>query len=257
MSFEETYARAYDALYRAKNYPAEAKFVSERLATVLGETSFSILDIGCGTGLHDIELARAGHAVTGVDASVDMLNLAIERRAHLAPDIQKLLTFSPGDARNFDLGKTHDAAISLFHVMSYMSGETDFDMALNTARLHLRPGGAFLFDVWYAPAVIAEPPQRRQRDIQHGDSHIRRVTTPYWEKEKNLVRIVFDVIETNVVTGHSTASREEHLMRYFSVTDLESSLSKARFEITEIGEWLSGDVPSERSFGVYALARAV
>ena len=257
MSFEEAYARAYDAFYRAKDYPAEAKFAAERLSTILGQTSFSILDIGCGTGLHDIELAGAGYDVTGVDASLDMLNRANARRADLAAGMQKALRFFSGDAKNFNLGKTYDAAISLFHVMSYMSGGTDFDLALNTARTHLRSGGAFLFDVWYAPAVMAEPPQRRQRDVKEGDRHISRVTTPHWEKERNLVRIVFDVTEINVVTGDSMVSREEHLMRYFSIPDLEFSLTKARFEITEVGEWLTGNTPSERSFGIYVLARAV
>ena len=38
-----------------------------------------ILDIGCGTGRHSIELARRGYQVTGVDISSGMLTEAKKR----------------------------------------------------------------------------------------------------------------------------------------------------------------------------------
>ena len=80
MSFGQSYARAYDAFYRSKDYAAEARFVNRQLTKILGDKALDILDIGCGTGLHDIELVQAGHRVTGVDASAEMLTLAEARR---------------------------------------------------------------------------------------------------------------------------------------------------------------------------------
>jgi ubiquinone/menaquinone biosynthesis C-methylase UbiE len=38
-----------------------------------------ILDLGCGTGNYAIELARRGAIVTGIDASMDMLDTAMEK----------------------------------------------------------------------------------------------------------------------------------------------------------------------------------
>lgn len=254
MSFGPDYARAYDAFYRSKDYTAEARFVCERLATVLGKGPWRILDLGCGTGLHDTLLVESGHDVTGADMSDDMLARANQRLGALPPAQQERLRFTQGDARRLRTGETYDAVISLFHVMSYMAGDGDLEAALKTARAHLAPGGAFLFDFWYGPAVLADPPCPRERTTMQNGVPIRRATTPHWEKAQDRVRIVFDVTEGDGETAHQT--REEHVMRYFFEPALRQALKDAGFQTLEIGEWLTGAAPHDKAFGVYALAKA-
>lgn len=257
MSFGLDYARAYDALYRTKNYPEEVHFVLTKLRQIVSDAPLRILDIGCGTGLHDVELASAGHTVKGVDMSTQMLECAKERRDTLTPCLQSRLSFQTGDARDFRTGSTFDAVVSLFHVMSYMAGDGEFDAALATARMHLRRGGAFLFDFWFGPAVVADPPQSRERTVEVGGKRIRRMTTPHWDRAKDVVRIVFDVDETDLVTGRTTHSTEEHVMRYFFENGMRKSLTDRGFETIEVREWLTGFPPTTASFGVYALAKAM
>jgi SAM-dependent methyltransferase len=252
MSFGQDYARSYDAFYRGKDYPAEARFVRERLARMLGTQPLRLLDLGCGTGVHDIELVRAGHDVTGADMSADMLARAAERRDGLPENLRDHVRFLQGDARTLRTGETYDAVISLFHVMSYMAGEGDFAAALDAARRHLQPGGAFLFDVWHGSAVLADPPQRREREIDEDGKKIRRITTPHWDRDRDTVRIVFDVEED----GRLTAS-EQHIMRYFFPDGLSRDLRAAGFEPLEIGEWLTGAPPHDKAFGIFAAARAL
>lgn len=257
MSFSEQYAKAYDALYRTKDYPAEARFVCTKLHKIVGGKPLRILDLGCGTGLHDVELMAAGHSVVGVDMSAQMLTRAEERRTSLAGQTEGRLDFHVGDARKVRLGSKFDAVVSLFHVMSYMAGDGDFDAALATARAHLNPGGAFLFDFWYGTAVVADPPQARERIVEEPGRRIRRNTTPHWDSERDTVRIVFDVEETELATGTVARTSEEHIMRYYFEDGLRKSLPPQGFEIVEVGEWLTGLVPAKTSFGVYVLARAV
>ncbi len=52
-----------------------------------GRTDRPVLEVGCGTGRIAIELARAGHAVTGIDPSAAMLERARARAEDLAVDI--------------------------------------------------------------------------------------------------------------------------------------------------------------------------
>lgn len=257
MNFGEDYAKAYDAFYRTKDYAGEAKFVCDQLHKIMGNVPLKILDVGCGTGLHDVEFISAGHTVFGVDTSTQMLAQATERRGTLPTALQHRLEFTLGDARALGLGKTFDAAVSLFHVMSYMADDGDFEAALAAIRSHLNPGGAFLFDFWYGPAVLAAPPQKRERVVEEAGTHIRRTTTPHHDHSTDLVRIVFDVEKTDLATAKVSHASEEHVMRYFFEEGLEKSLSAARFETIEICEWLTGHLPTETSFGVYVLAKAI
>jgi ubiquinone/menaquinone biosynthesis C-methylase UbiE len=75
----------------------EAPEVRSALAEVEG---FSILDVGCGTGRHAIELAKAGAKVTGVDFSSGMLEKArakpgAEAVRFIHQDASQRLPFEP------------------------------------------------------------------------------------------------------------------------------------------------------------------
>jgi ubiquinone/menaquinone biosynthesis C-methylase UbiE len=70
----------------------------------------TVLDVGTGTGRAALLLARRGAVATGVDASVQMLDIARERaqRDHLA------VTFGLGDAHDLSYpDRSFDAAVSL------------------------------------------------------------------------------------------------------------------------------------------------
>ncbi|HEY4744175.1 MAG TPA: class I SAM-dependent methyltransferase, partial [Desulfuromonadaceae bacterium] len=157
MTTFDQYARYYDLLYRDKDYAAEADFVAGLLLAHAPEAR-TLLELGCGTGRHAEFLARQGFAVHGVDRSEGMLADAGRRRENLPDDVRGRLAFSPGDARDVRLGRHFDAVVSLFHVMSYMAEGRDLEHAFATARAHLAPGGVFLFDFWYGPAVLSDRP---------------------------------------------------------------------------------------------------
>ena len=69
------------------------------------------------------------------------------------------LTFTTGDIRDIRLNQRFDVVIALFHVISYQTTNDDVTAAFQTARQHLNPGGIFIFDVWYGPAVLTERPR--------------------------------------------------------------------------------------------------
>lgn len=70
MSVFDAYARYYDLLYREKDYAGEAAFVDQQLRKN-GCAGSAMLELGCGTGRHAIELARLGWSLTGtIEASL-------------------------------------------------------------------------------------------------------------------------------------------------------------------------------------------
>ena len=116
MSVFGKYSSYYDLLYRDKDYEKEVEYV-HRLIQKFSPGAKSILNLGCGTGQHDILLAEKGYSVTGVDLSEEMLCAAkakiLDNKAN-GLDV----TFCQRDVRNLVLDQKFDAVVSLFHVMS-------------------------------------------------------------------------------------------------------------------------------------------
>ena len=69
------YSRYYNLLYKDKDYRGEAGFI-HKLIQKYSPDAQNILDLGCGTGRHDLLLAEKGYAITGVDMSEEMLLIA-------------------------------------------------------------------------------------------------------------------------------------------------------------------------------------
>jgi SAM-dependent methyltransferase len=86
---------------------SQERVIAEYLAPLQGRT---ILDVGTGTGRAAIALARRGAAVTGVDASSEMLAVA-ERRTKSA---RVEATFARGDVHDLSFSdRSFDAAVCL------------------------------------------------------------------------------------------------------------------------------------------------
>ncbi len=101
-----------------------------------------ILDIGCGTGRHALELARRGYAVVGIDLSESLLRRAGEKAAAQGLHVD----FRRHDARDLPFRREFDLAIMLcegaFPLME--TDEMNFQILQGAAKA-LKPGGKFIF----------------------------------------------------------------------------------------------------------------
>ncbi len=96
----------------------EVNFIIEELGLPEGN---SILDVGCGTGRHSIELAKRGYIMTGVDISGGMLEEA--RKA--AENAGVRLNLVKGDAMQMAFNHEFDAAICLCEGAFALLGDND------------------------------------------------------------------------------------------------------------------------------------
>jgi SAM-dependent methyltransferase len=224
--FNEAYASAYDVMYADKNNVAECDAISS-LVGRFGEGRVSrILDLGCGTGRHAVEFAARGFDVTGVDSSEAMLNRA-RTRPHAGGGA---LEFIQGDARTWRPAAPFDAVLMNFNVLGYMNSNDDLTAALATARASLRAGGVFVADFWYGPAVVADPPGERMREIVTGDRKFLRYSRGVHEPEQQRIRISIRVIELQ--GDRVRADTEEvHGMRYFFPLELDLALRSHGFRV--------------------------
>jgi SAM-dependent methyltransferase len=102
----------------------------------------NILDIGCGTGRHSIELARRGYSVVGIDLSKSQLKRAQEK----ASEQNLKIVFQKRDARKLTFSHEFDLGIMLcegaFPLME--TDEMNFQILRNAANA-LKPGGKLIF----------------------------------------------------------------------------------------------------------------
>jgi len=69
----ENYGKKYDGENFTQGTLGECDFIERELAS---DRSLRIIDIGCGTGRHSIELTKRGYSVTGIDLSTKALRVA-------------------------------------------------------------------------------------------------------------------------------------------------------------------------------------
>ena len=102
----ENYAQKYEKESFTQGTVGECDFIEKELNF---NKSVKILDVGCGTGRHSIELSKRGYSVTGIDLSESQLAYAREKAKANNLNIQ----FIQHDARNLPFNNEFDAAIML------------------------------------------------------------------------------------------------------------------------------------------------
>lgn len=135
----ENYAHKYDSESFTQGTAGECDFIEQELEY---DKSLAILDAGCGTGRHAIELSKRGYRVTGVDLSENQLERA--RQKALEQSLQ--VDFLQGDLRKLDWREMFDAVLMLceggFPLME--TDEMNFQILQNVTTV-LKPGGKLIF----------------------------------------------------------------------------------------------------------------
>jgi len=250
------YSRYYDLLYRDKDYRGEVDFVT-RLIHEHAPVATKLLELGCGTGRHAELLATEGFQIHGIDQSEGMLADALRRKKTLPREVADRLDFSMGDARDVRLEQKFDMVVSLFHVMSYMTTNEDLSRAFATAREHLNPGGLFLFDFWYGPAVLTDPPVVRIKRLADEQLAITRIAEPVLYANENCVEVNYEIQVRDKGTGQVNVLHESHRMRYLFLPEIRNYLYSHGMEPVFSCEWLSGAEPGVSTWNVVVGGRVV
>ena len=135
----ENYAIKYDSESFTQGTIGECDFIEKEINY---DRNIRILDIGCGTGRHSIELAKRGYKVVGIDLSESMLKRAKEKalEENLPIDFQK------HDARKLPFLDEFDLIIMIcegaFQLME--TDEMNFQILQNAANA-LKSNGKLIF----------------------------------------------------------------------------------------------------------------
>jgi 2-polyprenyl-3-methyl-5-hydroxy-6-metoxy-1,4-benzoquinol methylase len=135
----ENYGLKYDNEPFTQGTIGECNFIEKEIRS---NKNIRILDIGCGTGRHSIELTKRGYTVVGIDLSESLLNRAKEK----ASEQNLHIVFQKQDARNLPFLHEFDLVMMLcegaFSLME--TDEMNFQILQNAANA-LKPNGKIIF----------------------------------------------------------------------------------------------------------------
>lgn len=253
MSIFGKYSSYYNLLYKDKDYAGEVEYL-HKLIQKYCQGAKSVLDLGCGTGRHDLLLAEKGYSVTGVDQSEEMLAVANYQFSTLNSQ-PSTLAFTQGDIRTVRLNKQFDTVISLFHVMSYQVSNDDLLAAFASVKAHLKPGGIFICDCWYGPAVLTDRPSVRVKRLEDETISVVRIAEPVVFPNEDTVDVNYNVFIKDKKTGIVEELREIHKMRYLFKPEIDMMLRAKGLELIQSEEWMSGKEPGFDTWGVCFVVR--
>lgn len=136
------FARYYDQLTGNISYEQRASYF-DGIIKDFGAPGPILLDLACGTGSLSLAFAEKGYDVIGVDASPEMLSVAMEKKLEQGRDV----LFLCQDMCDLDLYGTVDVTVCALDSLNHLPCPEQVQAAFRSVSLFTAPGGLFLFDV--------------------------------------------------------------------------------------------------------------
>ena len=250
----EKYAKYYDLLYQDKDYKEETDYISSLIKKHHPETK-KILEFGSGSGIHGRLLGDLGYKVSGIERSQQMIDLGKPKA-----DLNKVTSnFSCilGDCRETFIGNDFDTVISLFHVLSYQTTNESITAMLNNACKQLKPGGIFIFDYWYSPAVWNYRPTLRVKKVENSELKITRIAEPECWEDTNRVNVNYLTFIEDLLSGKISKIQETHEMRAFDLDEITQFSDSSGFEVLQSEAWMTKESPSPKNWSTCSILRKI
>jgi SAM-dependent methyltransferase len=202
---------------KRKDVERETTFIEQSLALDAGAR---VLDLGCGHGVHAVELASRGYQLVGVDVSNTMLQFAKDYNTKRKTSV----SFIQGDMRELNLEEVFDGIYCWSTTFGFFDEQRNINVLERVWRA-LRPGGRFALDVANRDYVAMRQP---------GMAWFERPGCVCMDEMK------FDfytsrLINKRMVMFDTGKSRElESSIRLYSLTELGRLLHNVGFRVLEV-----------------------
>ena len=250
-----TFAQVYDEFM--DNVPYEEW--SQVLLTLLkkhGCAEGILLDLACGTGKMTEILAKQGYDMIGVDASEDMLNIAMEKQAaHQAaiPETSAEQTGSSAaspsilyllqDMREFELYGTVAGVVCLCDSLNYLTEKEDLVQVFKLVNNYLDPGAPFIFDfnpVYKYKNLLGEQTFAENRE----DASF--IWDNYYDPEEKINEYDLTLFIRGE-DGRFSRFEETHYQRAYTLTEVKDALKEAGMTFVEAFDGYTNAPPTRTS----------
>ncbi len=248
MGSYESFARVYDLFMDNIPYREWCRYLTGLLREN-GVKEGLVLELGCGTGNMTRLLSQAGYDMIGVDNSMDMLEIAMEKQEG-REDILYLLQ----DMREFELYGTVAAVVSVCDSMNYITEEEDLLEVFRLVNNYLDPGGLFIFDLnteYKYKEILGESTIAENRE----DASF--IWDNYYDEEEKINQYDLALFIPEDRDGEILYRKyeETHFQRAYSLQEIKELLEEAGMEFVTAYKAFTREAVGEDNQRIYILAR--
>jgi 2-polyprenyl-3-methyl-5-hydroxy-6-metoxy-1,4-benzoquinol methylase len=241
--FYDTLADQYDGMTQ---FSVRLHKQKELLASVLQTLpANTVIDMGCGTGVHAIALALLGCDATGVDISENML---VRARVHAA-DAGAAVRFLQGDFLTTAPSAPFDLLLCLGNSLPHLESRAVLVAVLRHWRALCAPGGHVLIQLLNYRRVL----ERRERIVNirrsGGDTIIR-----FYDFLDDALQ--FNILTVREAGGSMTHSLQSTRLIPFVESDFVSAASAAGFSDVRTYDSLAFNPFSDAGTDLVAVLRS-
>ncbi len=245
MAQYESFAQVYDLLMDDFDYDAWCEHYLKLIARK-GVVLRSLCDCACGTGSLAIRFAQTVNVVTGLDLSLEMLEIAAAKARRAG----KRINFVQQDMRRLALHRPVDALVCGCDGVNYLTDPDAVQSFFAAAFQGLVPGGALAFDI-STPYKLLE---------QIGDNFFaeeREDVAYIWQNfsERDCAKVTMDI--SFFVRQQADVYRrfgETHVQRAHTPEEITTWLQSAGFvDVDAFGEWRM-DAPKDKDSRIHFVA---
>ena len=211
-----------------------------------------VVEWGAGTGRLAVPLAAAGHDVTAVELSTEMVERGQEKGESVA--------WVAGDMRSANLERRYGLAVCAFNSFLCLTSVDDALAFLRNAREYLAPGGLLGIEVSaFSPEELVGPPGGTglrhdfTRDLPEG--RLDRFSVSQYDAATQLMHMRLFYERYDVSGALEMRSSHDLTIRIVGRSELGLMLRLAGFEVEAIYGGFEGEPFTSTSDHLIALAR--
>lgn len=209
-----------------------------------------IAELACGTGNVTAGLKAAGYDMIGIDNSVEMLQVAMEKEA----DEENKILYLCQDMREFELYGTVRAIVCICDGMNYILEKADLVKIFKLVNNYLDKDGVFIFDL---NTIFKYEILLGDRVIAENRHNMSFIWENYYDSEEriNEYDLTIYIEDKDDEEGRFSRFDEIHYQKGYTIEEIKDALDEAGMEFVAVYDAFTKEAPKGDSERVYFIAR--
>lgn len=207
-----------------------------------------LLDVGCGTGMHDEFFITNYDELFGIDISKDMIEFANKNHAN------KKCVYKKMDITCESPNGLFENVVSLSHVIGYQYKNKDVESMLSNINKVMPLEGVFCFNFYNLSAIYKNGLNKQRKIVEDKESDILilRESDAKLNGMENTIYLKYNYdIKDNGQSFNITINEK---MRCFSLLEIEYYLEKSGFSLQHSYNHMTRDILSENDWNACVVA---